>query len=197
MYDSNQTKNICWRKYWLLIFIIVYNLVNVYVLCLYHTAIFNPWQFIWIFMFIIAGPVFAIISLVILIKDLIKKKRDLNFRLSIICLTSVIIWGLGVKWIAYYGPTMAFKLVAKHNEKLVKKAISNMDDPNRVYVSGFKYPFFKMGTFGPYKDGALFLMVPSAPGPKDDIIYDPNNIVPKGKLKHLTGPWYYRYAEKY
>ncbi len=197
MNQSIDVKKSFLRKHWLLTFVIIYNAVNVFVVCLYHTAIFNPWQFIWVPLFLIAGPVFAIISLIILIKDLIKKKRDLNFRLSIICLTSVIIWSLGIKWISYYGPAMAFKLVAKHNEKQVIKAIKNIKDPNFVIVSRFRYPFFYMSTHGRYSNGALFLIVPSAPGPKDTIIYDPNNVVPKGDLQHLTGPWYYHYTDQH
>jgi hypothetical protein len=173
MIGSNQIEKPFLRRHWLLTFIIIYNAVNLFVFCLYNAAIFDPWQFIGIFMFLIAGPVFAIVSLIILIKDLIKKKRDLNFRLSIICLTSVIIWSFGIKWISYYGPTMAFKLVAKHNEKQVIKAIRNMKDPNMVIVSKFRYPYFGMSTFGHYDNGALFLIVSSAPGPKDNIIYDP------------------------
>ena len=195
MIDSNQNESIFWRRYWLLIFIIIYNVVNVHVFCFYHAAIFDPWQFIGIFMFIIAGPILGIISIILIIEGLIKKERDLNFRLSIICLTSVIIWALGVKWIGYYGRHAAFKLVANHNEKQVIEAISNMEDPNRVFVSDFRYPYFRMSTFGRYRDGALFLIVPSAPGPKDTIIYDPNNVVPKGDLEYLTGSWYYHYVD--
>ena len=195
MYDSNQTKNIFWRKYWLLIFIIIYNLVNVHVICLYHAAIFDPWQFIWVPLFLIGGPVCGIISIILIIEDLIKKERSLNFRLSIICLTSVIIWSLGVKWIGIYGRHTAFKLVAEHNEKQVIEAIKNIEDPNRVFVSKFRYPFFYVHAFGPYRDGALFIVLPGAPGLHDSIVYDPNNVVPKEGWEHLSGHFYFHFND--
>ena len=189
MNQSIEVKKSFLRRHWLLTFIIIYNLVNVNVFCLYHAAIFDPRQFIGVSMFIIAGPVFAIISLVILIKNLIKKKRDSNFRLSIICLASVIVWSLGGRWIDFYGRHLAFKLVENHNKKQVVQAIRNMKDPNNVTVSDFRYPYFRMSTFGRYRNGALFLIVPSAPGIKDSIVYDPNNVVPKKDWEHLSGPF--------
>jgi len=197
MIDSNQNESICWRKYWLLIFIIMYNLVNIFISCLYNSVIFDPWQFVWGFLFILAGPLFVIISLILFVKVLIeRKKEDFILALStIICIISVLIWSFGFWSIGSYFRPKVFKLVAEHNEQQVIKAISNMEDPNRVSVSDFRYPYFHMFTFGRYKDGALFLIVPGGPESNDEIIYDPNNIVLKEGWEHLAGPWYYSYAE--
>jgi hypothetical protein len=187
--------NILPKKYWLLIFTLFYNAVMLYMICLHNSFIFDPWQLIWVPLFLIGGPVSVIISIYLLLKLSIQKRLKLQLIFPCVaCILSVIIWSFG--GIGSYFRPKFFQLVAKQNEQQVLKAIKNMKDPNKVYISGFRYPFCHMSTHGSYKNGALFLIVPNAPGPKDSIIYDPNNTVPKTDCEHLTGPWWYHYNKE-
>ena len=165
-----------------------------YMVCLHNSSIFDPWQLIWIPLFLIGGPVSVIISIYLLINLSIQKRLKLQLVFPCVaCIISVIIWSFGIAVIGSYFRPKFFQLVAKQNEQKVLKAIKNMKDPNCVYVPGFRYPFCDMSTWGRYKNGALFLIVPNAPGPKDSIIFDPNNTVLKTDCEHLTGPWWYSY----
>ncbi len=183
--------------YGLLVFVLFYNAIMIIVSCFYHTAIMDPWQLLWGLLFTIGGPVIVIAALVELCRLFMRSRLSpLRVLSPVLGILSVVIWSFGFWGIGSYFRPKLFGLVAQKNEQRAIEAIKNMEDPNRVVVRGFRYPYCRMFTDGRYKDGALFLVVPSAPGPKDTILFDPNNVVSKEGWDHLSGPWYYRYDSR-
>jgi hypothetical protein len=181
--------------YLLTAFVLVYNAVMAFVSCFYHTSIMDPWLFLWGFLYSIGGPAIVIAAVVRVVwLSVGRRLTPLRALLPVVAVLSVVVWWQGFWSIGEHFRPKLFDLVAESNERRAMDAIKNMEDPNRVIVRNFRYPYCRMFAWGRYEDGALFLVVPSAPGPKDTILFDPNDVVPKEGWDHLSGPWYYRYA---
>ncbi|HNS21172.1 MAG TPA: hypothetical protein PKH24_11775 [Sedimentisphaerales bacterium] len=185
------------REYRLVIFVLFYNAIMIVVSCFYHASIFDPVGLLWGFLLLIGGPVAVLIALAEAYRlSLYGSLFTGRGLLPLAAIVSVVLWSLGFWRIGAYCRPKLFGLVAKQNDQRAIEAIRQIEDPNHVCVRGFRYPCCKMPTVGYYRNGALFLVVPSAPGPKDSILFDPNGAVSKEGWEHLAGSWYYYHVSR-
>ena len=180
-------------KYILPIILALYVLVMFIVSSVYHSTIMDPAQFLWAFMLFIAGPIMFVASLVIIIRRVIRHQIS-RFTLvtAILCLILVPTWTFGFWTIGRYCRPVMFSLVIRSNTEIAESAMKQHPEGETFTIHGFRYPLCRMGVGRAYhKDGILFLTVPSGPGPKDTIMYDPKRTRDHANNQPLGGAWWF------
>ena len=159
-----------------------------YISSLYNSVIMEPIQLIWAFFFLFVGPLLLIISAVKIFSwRKISLSRKVLYSASIIM---VLLWSFFGGYIGQCLRPIAFSYVVNSNSELAEQFMMKIPENESKRLVGFRYPYFKMFAPASHSNGVLKIVVPSAPGPKDTIIYDPNSNVNHRNLINLHGQWW-------
>ncbi len=180
-------------KYVLPIFLGLYVLVMFIVSSVYHSTIMDPAQFLWGFLLFIGGPIMFLASLVIIARRLLRHEiARVTLVTAIMCLVLIPTWTLGFWVIGRSCRPLMFSLVIRSNTEIAESAMKQHPEGETFPIHGFRYPLCKMSVARAYhKDGILFLTVPSGPGPKDTILYDPKKKRDNTGNQPLGGAWWF------
>lgn len=164
----------------------------------YHSVIFDPVQFLWAFMYFIFGPIIFVTSIILIILMIIRKEGSrFLFVIALLCLVLVPVWTFGFWDIGSICRPLMFSLVVKSNTELAEAALNKYPEGEEFTMRDFRYPLCKFPFYARrvyHKDGVLYILVPSGPGPKDTILYDPNNRLDHSRgCQHLRGNWWLMY----
>ena len=180
-------------KYVLPICLGAYVLVMFILSSVYHSTIMEPAQFLWAFMLFIAGPVIFVASLILFIRRLLHRPTSpLTLITALLCLVLIPAWTLGFWVIGKACRPIMFSLVITSNTEIAESAIKDHVEGETFTIHGFRYPLCRLGVARAYhKDGILFLTVPSGPGPKDTILFDPEKKRDHTGHRSLGGAWWF------
>ncbi|HOS66141.1 MAG TPA: hypothetical protein PK251_15485 [Candidatus Latescibacteria bacterium] len=180
-------------KYTFPIILGLYVIVMFVVSSVYHSTIMDPAQLLWAFVHFIVGPIIFVVSLVIVIRRIIRHEISRPILITaILCLILVPVWTFGFWTIGRYCRPVMFSLVIRSNTEIAETVMKQHPEGEKFTIQGFRYPLCKMMDADAYhKDGILFLIVPSAPGPKDTIMYDPNRARDHANDQSLGGAWWF------
>jgi hypothetical protein len=160
---------------------------------LYNSVIMDPLQLLWAICLFIVGPILLICSSVILIRALWRRPiAPKKIAVTGFAIVTVLVWSFGFWKIGATLRPVFFRLIAGENERLALSVIQQNPPDTRLWMTGFRYPYFDLGTTLVYHhEGSVFIMIPSAPGEKDSLVYLPPGSQLSEDFEHLIGPWYY------
>ena len=160
----------------------------------YHSTIMDPAQFLWAFCLFIAGPIMFLTSLVIAVRRLMGKAMSgATLATVLLCLILVPTWTLGFWAIGKVCRPIMFSMVAEANTDIAKSEMKENPEGKQFTIHGFRYPLLRLPVpaRARHKDGIFFITVPSGPGSKDIIIYDPQDKREHTMHQHLAGAWWF------
>jgi hypothetical protein len=186
-------------KYILPIFLCLYVLVMFIVSSVWQPIIMHPAVFLWAFMLFIAGPIMFLVSFVIVIRRTLKHTLStVSLATALLCLVLIPTWTFGFWAIGRFCRPIMFSIVLSTNTQIAESAIRDHPQAERFMIQGFRYPLCRLCVaFAYHKDNVLFITVPSAPGPKDRILYDPEGKKDHARDQLLGGAFWFRKATIY
>lgn len=164
---------------------------------LYHSTIFDPLQFIWAFMFFIGGPILMIVALcVILLRVRGRRLKGITLTAAALCLLLIPSFSLGFWEIGRIMRPIMFSTVKATNEQMARRFMMTTKENTTGELPGFRYPFVRLGVqaLALHSNGVFVLMLPSGPGPKDRVIYDPDRKGAHDGDERLVDGWYMKPA---
>jgi hypothetical protein len=182
------------KKYILLICLAVYVAVMFTTSSLYHSVIMDPMQFLWAFLLFVAGPVMFVIALVLVVRRLLGKGMPaITVVAALLCLVLVPTWTFGFWAIGRACRPAIFSLVADANTAVADSGMKENPEGLQFSLNDFRYPFLRLPipARARHQDGIFFITVPSGPGPKDTIEYDPQKKGDHSMQQHLAGAWWF------
>ena len=182
------------KEYILLVCLAVYVAVMFITSSLYHSVIMDPMQLLWALLLFVAGPVMFVIALVLVVRRVLGKgMSNVTVVAALLCLVLVPTWTFGFWAIGRACRPAMFSLVADANTAIADSAMKENPEGQQFSLHGFRYPCFTLPVpvRARYQDGIFFITVPSGPGPKDTILYDPHKKGDHSMQQHLAGAWWF------
>lgn len=182
------------KKYILPVCLVVYVGIMFMVSSVYHSTIMDPVQFLWALCLFVAGPVMFLASLVIVVRRLIcKTVSGVTLVTAVLCLALVPTWTLGFWAIGRACRPVLFSMVADTNTAIAESGMKENPEGEQFTTHGFRYPLMSLPVpaRAHHQDGIFFITVPSGPGPKDTILYDPKEKSDHSMHQHLAGAWWF------
>ena len=166
---------------------------------LYNGGIMDPMEFLWGACYFLVGPVLLITSLFVLVRGFIRRSiRPAMIAATGFSIIAVVVWTRGYWQIGGLLRPLFFRLVASENERLAISFMKEHPPDADASIRGFHYPCFPLGeTRVSHHGGSVYVMIPSAPGPKDSLVYVSADSARPEDLQHNTGRWYYYQAFEY
>jgi hypothetical protein len=154
----------------------------------------DPVQFLWAFMMFIVGPAMFVASIVLIIRKLMHRPvSKASLTVAVLCLVLVPVWTLGFWAIGRMCRPLMFSLVVTSNTQLADNAMRQHPENEVFEVDDFRYPLCRLpfNARARHAEGVFYLTVPSGPGPKDAIVYDPAGKQDHSGHQHLDGAWWF------
>ena len=182
------------KRYILPACLVVYVGVMFMVSSVYHSTIMDPAQFLWAFCLFIAGPVIFLTSVVIVVRKLVGKPMSaVTLATALLCLGLVPTWTFGFWAIGRTCRPVMFSMVVDANTAIAELGMKDNPEGEQFTVHGFRYPLLRLPVpaRARHQDGIFFITVPSGPGPKDTILYDPQERRDHSMHQHLARAWWF------
>lgn len=164
---------------------------------LYHSTIFDPMQFLWAFMFFIGGPILIFAAIcVIILRIRGRTLAGITLATAILCLLLIPPFSLGFWEMGRVMRPIMFSIVKNSNEHMAKQFMVTTKENVMAELWGFRYPLCRLGTpiRAVHSNDVFVLVLPSGPGPKDRIIYDPRKRTTHDLDERLAEGWYLKPA---
>jgi hypothetical protein len=86
-----------------------------------------------------------------------------------------------------------FSMVAEGNTILAESKMKENPEGEHFPLHGFRYPLLRLPVpaRAQHQGGIFLITIPSGPGPKDTILYDPREKRDHAEHQHLAGAWWF------